>query len=189
MKKQFVVLSISLTLLHYGVEAQVGHMAQNEQQKEKTIRQEADPEFQKQLGAVYKASLGLNEALVASDAQKVKNSIKPVQDAVDKVDGGLLKDKGKMDWTGYLNGIKDNLRAIQGSGNIADQRKHYAGFSDALYKSVKAFGIEGEKVYYQHCPMALNNLGAYWLSDSKEIRNPYFGSKMLTCGSVKETIN
>jgi hypothetical protein len=37
--------------------------------------------------------------------------------------------------------------------------------------------------------MANNNKGALWLSEVKEIKNPYFGSKMLTCGSVKKQIN
>lgn len=189
MKKQIVVLSISLSLLTLGLKAQQGHSGHTKTKLEETIKQEADPEFQKQLAAVFEASLVLNEAFVASDAQKVKKSIKPVQDAVAEVDMELLKGKGHMDWMGYLKKINHSLSAIQASGNIADQRKHFSDFSDALYKSVKTFGIAGEKAYFQHCPMALNNSGAFWLSDSKEIRNPYFGSKMLTCGSVKETIN
>jgi hypothetical protein len=36
--------------------------------------------------------------------------------------------------------------------------------------------------------MALNNSGAYWFNDSKEVRNPYFGDKMVKCGSVKEKL-
>ncbi|MDC7994297.1 DUF3347 domain-containing protein [Altibacter sp. HG106] len=43
-------------------------------------------------------------------------------------------------------------------------------------------------VYKQYCPMAFNNTGAYWLSDSKEIYNPYFGDKMLRCGRVDSKI-
>ncbi|MBA4058359.1 MAG: hypothetical protein C0490_26815, partial [Marivirga sp.] len=43
-------------------------------------------------------------------------------------------------------------------------------------------------LYLEYCPMANNNEGAYWLSNEKEIKNPYFGDKMLKCGSVKETI-
>jgi hypothetical protein len=43
-------------------------------------------------------------------------------------------------------------------------------------------------VYVAYCPMANNNEGANWLSNDKEIKNPYFGDKMLRCGSVMETI-
>ncbi len=52
----------------------------------------------------------------------------------------------------------------------------------------KAFGPFDETIFVQHCPMADNNNGADWLSLDKQIRNPYFGDKMLTCGSVTETI-
>ena len=40
-------------------------------------------------------------------------------------------------------------------------------------------------LYHDHCPMAQDNKGAMWLSETKEIRNPYFGDKMMTCGSVE----
>jgi hypothetical protein len=29
---------------------------------------------------------------------------------------------------------------------------------------------------------------AYWLSGDKVIKNPYFGSAMLTCGTITETL-
>jgi len=43
-------------------------------------------------------------------------------------------------------------------------------------------------VYYQFCPMAIDNKGAYWLSEESDIKNPYFGDAMLTCGETKETL-
>jgi Cu(I)/Ag(I) efflux system membrane fusion protein len=36
--------------------------------------------------------------------------------------------------------------------------------------------------------MAFDNKGAYWLSNVSEIKNPYFGEKMLTCGSVQDSL-
>jgi len=44
-------------------------------------------------------------------------------------------------------------------------------------------------VYKQYCPMAFDGKGAFWLSSSEEIRNPYYGDKMLKCGRVEETIS
>ena len=54
---------------------------------------------------------------------------------------------------------------------------------------VKGADISMGELYLEYCPMANGNTGGYWLSNEKEIRNPYFGDKMLKCGSVKETIN
>ena len=43
-------------------------------------------------------------------------------------------------------------------------------------------------IYIQYCPMADNNKGADWLSLNKAIKNPYFGDKMLHCGSVIKVV-
>ena len=188
MKKQILVLSISLSLFTLGVKAQDGHAGHKGHKMAETKSGEADPAFQKQLFSVYEASLELKEAFVASDANKVKKAVVPVQEAVAKVDMKLLKDQAHMDWMGNLKKINNSLNHIKNSSNIGEQRKHFSDFNNSLYKSVKAFGTGGETVYYQHCPMALNNAGAFWLSDSKEIRNPYFGDEMLKCGSVKGTL-
>lgn len=34
------------------------------------------------------------------------------------------------------------------------------------------------------CPMADKGQGAHWVQKDEEVRNPYFGSAMLTCGSI-----
>ena len=57
-----------------------------------------------------------------------------------------------------------------------------------MYKAIKAFGLSGETAYYDYCPMAFNNKGGYWLAKEDKIQNPYFGDKMLTCGSVEEKL-
>jgi Cu(I)/Ag(I) efflux system membrane fusion protein len=76
---------------------------------------------------------------------------------------------------------------ISKSSDIQDQRIAFSGLSDALYKAVKNFGLMKKTVYYQFCPM-FNKTGAYWLSESADIRNPYYGQSMLTCGETKETM-
>ena len=53
-----------------------------------------------------------------------------------------------------------------------------------VYTLAKSFG-SNRTLYHDLCPMAFDDQGAYWLSESKEIRNPYFGDKMLKCGSTK----
>jgi hypothetical protein len=47
----------------------------------------------------------------------------------------------------------------------------------------------GKTVYYQFCPMMNDGNGAYWLSETRDIRNPYYGESMLTCGETVETLN
>lgn len=73
------------------------------------------------------------------------------------------------------------------AGNIEHQREHFDMLSKDMYDLVKKVGA-GEKIYVDFCPMYNNNKGATWLSETKEIENPYFGKKMNTCGEVKEEL-
>jgi membrane fusion protein, copper/silver efflux system len=104
-----------------------------------------------------------------------------------KVDMSLLPEKTHTDWVNLDKQLKISLDKIESEDNLKTQRKAFASLSQAMYKIIKAFGM-GEEVYYQYCPMALEGEGAYWLSNSKSIKNPYLGNNMLTCGSIKETI-
>ncbi len=77
--------------------------------------------------------------------------------------------------------------AIANEANVEAQRQL---FSEFISKSEAYFAasLSSGTLYKQFCPMAFGNKGGYWLSDVAEIRNPYFGDKMLTCGTVAETI-
>ena len=73
------------------------------------------------------------------------------------------------------------------AGNIKHQREHFDMLSKDIYQLVKAFG-GGQKLYYDHCPMYNDGKGANWISETKEIANPYLGKSMPTCGTVKEEL-
>ncbi|MCF6361258.1 MAG: DUF3347 domain-containing protein [Cyclobacteriaceae bacterium] len=147
-------------------------------------RYEVSADFQEQLNAVYQANLELSNAFVAGEADVAKSKAATMSSSMKNVDMSLLKGDAHMVWMAYIKPINEGLKVIGNASDIAAQRKAYAGVSEGLFKSVKAFGV-GETVYYQHCPMAK----ASWLSNSEDINNPYYGSMMLTCGSTKEVLN
>lgn len=72
--------------------------------------------------------------------------------------------------------------------NYEQQRIFFAPLSNTLYSFLNKAGITHTQAYHHFCPMALNEQGAYWLSTSSKIRNPYFGKKMLTCGELVDTL-
>ena len=73
------------------------------------------------------------------------------------------------------------------SNSLDGQREGFERVTKAIEPLILA-NIEGGAVYKQYCPMAFNNKGAYWLSNSEEIYNPYFGDMMLRCGRVADTL-
>ena len=165
-----------------------GMNMENDEQSAPVEALEVDPEFVKQLTTFYKAYLNMNEAFIESDAAKVSAEAKNTSKALAAIKMELLKGDTHMAWMDQLNILKPSLQKIGNSTIIDEQRLEYATFNLAFYKSLKMFGLDNETTYYQYCPMANSDQGAYWFSAEKEIRNPYFGDMMLSCGETRETI-
>lgn len=94
---------------------------------------------------------------------------------------------------GMLEGMESERELRQAAVKIADiddleaQREVFKYLTEGMINLVKD-KYTGDEIYVQYCPMAFNGDGAYWLSNEKEIRNPYFGDKMMNCGEVKKVL-
>ena len=99
----------------------------------------------------------------------------------------LIKGDAHIYWMEQLNVLQSHTKKITELTDIEQQRKQFKFISDSLINSIQAFGIAGDTIYIQHCPMAFNNQGGDWISKEEQIQNPYFGDKMMKCGVVKET--
>ncbi|MDP3471078.1 MAG: efflux RND transporter periplasmic adaptor subunit, partial [Algoriphagus sp.] len=71
--------------------------------------------------------------------------------------------------------------------DLEEARKHFSMLSFHMLEVTETFGLNKAVVYKDYCPMAFGDQGAYWLSEQKEITNPYFGASMLACGEIKQT--
>ena len=147
-----------------------------------------NPKFKAQFTDVVNAYLDLKEAFVSTDSKKAAASAKAVKSAMDKVKMELLKGDAHLMWMDMMKPINSNLDKIIASSDIEVQRLAFADLSEAVYNTIKMFKVSGLNINYQFCPMARDGGGAYWLSLDSEIRNPYYGEAMLTCGETKETI-
>ena len=126
-------------------------------------------------------------ALTNDDAAEAKNGATMLLQVISQFDNSLLPADQKGEYTKHINAIKEHADAIVKSADIDAERMHFSELSTHTYELVKAFGA-GKKIYYDHCPMALNNKGADWLSENAKIENPYMGKKMPECGSVEQII-
>ncbi len=165
------------------------HASTEETEQASAAQFQVDAAFQQQLSGVFTSYVSLKESFVATNAPQVKVEAAKVQTSLSKVDMMLLTGVAHNDWMNYSGGLEAALKDILATDDIEAQRASFSKLSDHLYKSIKAYGLGGTAAYYDFCPMAFNNQGGYWLSDVTEIRNPYFGDKMLKCGSVEETLN
>jgi hypothetical protein len=103
-----------------------------------------------------------------------------------KMEETSLTTQKRKTWDDLSDDAKEMAEHIGKSADkIEHQREHFDMLSRDMYDMVKAFGA-GRSLYNDYCPMYNNKKGATWLSETKEIKNIYFGKKMLTCGTVKE---
>lgn len=174
---------------HLGMkEDNAGDKINKTNHSEMNERLEVSNKFQKQLKQVFDAYILLKDALVNDNNSDAQIAAKKIDENLAKVDMKLLKDeKAHNHWMTIQKELKTSANSIENSSEIATQRGHFKHLSAHMISSIQLFGIN-KKVYSEFCQMADNNKGAYWLSLEKEIRNPYYGEAMLTCGEVKATL-
>ncbi|MBK6754066.1 MAG: DUF3347 domain-containing protein [Flavobacteriales bacterium] len=138
-----------------------------------------------QFNVVFTAYFALKDALVASDAKKAAAHASDLSAAVKAVQMERMGPDLHGAWMKVMEPLANISAGIASKTDIDTQRKAFAELSAPMLALVKA-APRPEPVYYDHCPMYEG--GADWLSQEKGIKNPFYGSMMLTCGSVKETM-
>lgn len=132
------------------------------------------PEFNDDnLANAYGHYVHIKSALVGSNSNEVKKGAAMLAISLKDVKGSESASKA----------VKD----IESATDLKSQRIAFSALSDEMAVLVEG-NLKSGMIYKDFCPMALGG-GAYWLSSEKEIQNPYFGDKMLKCGSIKEVIN
>lgn len=119
----------------------------------------------------------LKDNLVKSNPAATAASANVLVQSINDADKEILKDDVRISL------LKD-ASAIAQTGDIKIQREKFSTLSNNMFELAKSVKLSTEPVYQQYCPMKK----ASWLSNDKAIKNPYYGSAMLTCGSVKTTL-
>ena len=136
--------------------------------------QTGDIEFSNDaVGSAYQHYMHVKTALVNTNAEEAQSGGKMLVEALGKVENSTK--------------ATEAAEKIANSTEINEQRTAFLDLSAGM-EEVLSGAIASGELYKQYCPMAFDGKGGSWLSASKEIRNPYYGDKMLKCGSVRDTI-
>ncbi|MFO7957436.1 MAG: efflux RND transporter periplasmic adaptor subunit [Candidatus Brocadiia bacterium] len=150
----------------------------------------ADPaEFRRQLDRVWESYLSLQNALASDDFTAARKAVDHCREALSEVEMGLLGHEEHMAWMSILPELKEPLAAMSEVDSIGDARTEFKPFSEAMAETLRRFGLpDGGPVYRILCPMAFEGEGGHWLQADRDVRNPFYGASMLSCGEVVETI-
>lgn len=132
--------------------------------------------------------LELKDALVADNFDDAKERAGLLENQLQEIEDGDIEGETGKAWKNFKTQLERELSRLTSANDIAALRGAFDEFSSVVIKIAEAFRPLDQKLYVQHCPMADNDRGADWLSLSEEIRNPYYGEAMLTCGEVLELL-
>lgn len=139
------------------------------------------------LKTVIDTYFSVKDALVKTDAGTAASKAGELLKAIDAVDMTKLSMEAHTVWMRVMKDLRATAETIANAKDVSKQRDAFALLSVGMYDLLKVSKPE-TPVYYQHCPMYNNGKGANWLSKDSAVKNPFYGSKMLTCGSTVETI-
>ena len=135
---------------------------------------------------IVKDYLVLKNALVADNDRAAANAGKQLFATLSKVDMKTIAANKHKEFMDIFENAKENAEHIgDNAGKIDHQREHLASLSKDVSDLIALFGTT-QKLYQNYCPMYNDGKGAVWISEATAIKNPYYGGKMLTCGSVKK---
>jgi hypothetical protein len=133
------------------------------------------------------AYIQIKNGLVATNKKEAAKGATALLTAFSKFDMSKLSSETHKEYMEIFENAKEQAEHIVKSP-IDHQREHFETLSTDINDLITLLGTE-KTLYHDFCPMANNNKGAYWISEVKDIKNPYFGNKMMSCGSVKKQIN
>jgi len=180
-KKLFLLATI---VSYTSIAGLAQHDHSNHQSKNPTSNTDAtsessgvDGQTQKQFSQLLSSYLNIKNALVTGDANSAGSNVDQFLRTANAIDFKVISE-------GNLHILSKDAGNISATKDLKKQREYFANLSSNMATIAKSFKLSDKPVYVQYCPMQK----ASWLSSEKQIRNPYYGSSMLTCGEVTETL-
>ena len=141
------------------------------------VSAQAQSKSNPQLVKLYQNYISVKSALASDDAKKTSMAANEFLKTASTINSKLINEKN-------LLSIKADAKSISQAKNIEAQRKSFYKLSDVMIDLAKENKLSDKTIFVQYCPMAKGS----WMSNEKQIVNPYYGKSMLDCGSVKSEI-
>jgi hypothetical protein len=143
----------------------------------------APVEFRVSLNDMFTEYIHLKQALANSDSVEAIMQTNQLKKSMANVKPGILDEPMKKNWDAMNVKIEECCKGITSSENIEKQRKKFSEITGIITELVKKFGLKNRTIYVLNCPDVKSGM---WLSDTKDIGNPYLGGKK--CAELKEAL-
>lgn len=180
-QKKEAAIAMDHTMMKMEMSDSVMDMPSTENHTDMAMSETMEPNA---LDAVFNNYFAIKDALVKTNAAVAATKSSELLTAIKqlKIESLIVEEQTAV--TKVMPSIRNAAKSISESMDIAKQREIFKTLSKNMYDII-SFYKSTEPLYYQYCPMQ----DANWLSKDKTIKNPYYGSQMLSCGSTVETID
>ena len=144
--------------------------------------------FRSNLESLFEIYFDLKNALADDDPDTALEQGQRLHQQLEETGEHSLDGEHHMFWMERYSEIDESIMQFVQSADMEEMRVHFEPLSEAFIETARTLGAIGQTWYVAYCPMVDGDRGAYWLSEFEEISNPYFGSMMLRCGEVRETL-
>jgi len=133
---------------------------------------------------------GLKNAMLALNATTTDSFAKKLSASTADMQAYATTDTASKLISPYLDSMNTGLQQIMAikDPSCKQQQVPFNKVSDQLFAILKKTDLRNANIYLQHCPMALEEKGAHWLSNETEIKNPYFPKTMIDCGDLEDSL-
>ncbi len=136
---------------------------------------------------IIDAYLQVKNGLAADNKTAAGMGAKQLLAAFAEFDMSQLSGETHKEYMEIMEDAKEQAEHIAKSP-IDHQREHFEVLSTDVNDLISLLGTD-KKLYQDFCPMVNDGKGAIWISETEEIKNPFMGKKMPTCGKIVKQIN
>lgn len=151
--------------------------------------QQSEHRYEEHLSILVSHYIDVKNALTEDNFDSAKSSLTEFRK--EAIENSKMKSHGdhtKKHVQHHSAMIEAVSRGVQ-ADNISEFRSAFKDISALLMKTLENQGYDGQTLYLQYCPMAVNGEGAHWISNQEKIVNPYLGQMMSGCGETQKEIN
>lgn len=156
------------------------------QQETLSTEKTVPTKFSSAIDSIVDDYLKIKNALVDNNSKEVTAAAKILLETFNSVNPDSLDTKLKNQYTDITKEAKEHVENIVSNPEKLElQRIDFSKLSGDINNLIMIFGTN-KKLYQDYCPMYNQGTTGFWISEFKEIKNPYYGAEMLKCGVIKK---
>jgi hypothetical protein len=130
--------------------------------------------FRSDLNDVFEEYSDIKDELADDDTAGVVNQTQELKDALADIQKESVTGNMAGSWNGWVSSAEKLADKMVSAGTLEKQREVFGELTASVEKLVKEYGLSDMTIYKVSCSTVKSKIN-YWLTDSKDNINPYYG--------------